>query len=431
MNILKRILNYFGFFKQESEEFIEQDMIESESVSDESECCATYNSQLPIPEITQFTLNPASNSAAPLVFDRLQTIDIPEGYECIPMTKNERRGLYDVVSSGMALGTQGMLIQNGLNGLYQATAPVSQLMHLSSGGISSMQISESGRIVAQRGFVQASGTTFSPIIVFQVLSMVTGQYYMNGITKQLNALNEKIDTIINKIEASYQGKLQSAISFFQILAKQNSYSIDDLILLRMRLIDIQDMYFNYIIQMRKAAEKVKQEWLGAENWTNAGELLSALSILRRSDFFYLNDMAQGISVASQIGELIYVKLLSKLGTDSLSLDKLNDILLSFNGYNTQSANRIHHGIHQELKDYFISTLAGYANDAEYKSDTAQERFFEIKKLFIDSEGCYYSETQQEITQLQKALSTQFNRPEELLFDCSQPGDVYVYHKRIA
>lgn len=427
MSIFERILRYFGYVKQETETTTEQTQIQSPTLDSNSD--ESNNSLLPVPQITQFSLNSANGSISPVNFERLQTITLPEGYECIPMSKNERKILYDVVSSGMGLGTTGMLIQNGLNGLYQATAPVSQLMKLSSGGIGSAMIGENGKIIAQKGFVQASGSAFTPIIVFQILSMVTGQYYMNGITKQLNAINEKLDSIINKIESSYQGKIQSAISFFQILANQNSYSIDDLILLRMRLIDVQDIYFNYLIQMRKEAQKVRQKWNVADNWTNAGEVLSALQILKNSEFFYLNDMAQGISVAYQIGELIYVKLLSKFGTDSLSLDKLNEILLSFDEDRTESNILDHQKIHQEFKESFVSTISRYASDADYKWEAAYDRLSEIKRLFSESEICYNSETQKEIKQLQQSIYTQFNKPEELLFDYSQSGEVYVFKRK--
>lgn len=427
MNIFEKILKHFGYVKQEHEEIPEEGQIRSHDT--ENVCDVKPNSLLPVPVITQFSLNSANDSTSPVNFERLQTITLPEGYECIPMRKIERKILYDVVSSGMGLGTTGMLIQNGLNGLYQATAPVSQLMKLSSGGIGSAMIGENGKIIAQKGFVQASGSAFTPIIIFQVLSMLTGQYYMNGITKQLNAINEKIDSIINKIESSYQGKIQSAISFFQILANQNSYSIDDLFLLRMRLIDIQDIYFNYLIQMRNEAQKVRQKWNAADNWTNAGEVLSALNILRNSDFFYLNNMAQEISVAYQIGELIYVKLLSKFGTDSLSLDKLNEILLSYDEQRTESNILVHQKIHQEFKEYYVSALSRFAYDADYKWEAALDRFSEIKRLFCESEICYSSETQKEIKQLQQTIYTQFNKPEELLFDCSQSGEVYVFKRK--
>lgn len=428
MNIFEKILRHFGYVKQEHEAITEKKQIQSHGKENNSD--VINKTLLPVPVITQFSLNSANKSTTPVVFEKLQSITLPEGFECIPMSKVARQTLFDVVSSGMGLGTTGMLIQNGLNGLYQATAPVSQLMKLSSGGIGSAMIGENGRIIAQKGFVQASGAAFTPIIVFQVLSMVTGQYYMNGITKQLNALNEKIDSIINKIESSYQGKLQSTITFFQILARQNSYSMDDLVLLRMRLIEIQDMYNNYIIQMRKSAEMIKQKWCNRKfNYTDAGELLSALSIVKASDFFYLNDMAQGISVTYQIGELIYVKLLSKLGSDSLSLDKLNEILLSFNELTTESKIHIHQGIHQELKEYFVPRLSSCANNADYKYETSQRRYSEIQKLFTDSEDCYNSQTQNEIKQIQQATYSQFNKPEELLFDCSQTGEVYVFKRK--
>lgn len=428
MNIFEKILRHFGYVKQDHEVITLQRQIQIQSTNTENDSDVSNNSLLPVPVIAQFSLNSANKITNPIVFEKLQTITLPEGYECIPMNKFERKALYDVVSSGMGLGTPGMLINNGINGLYQATAPASQLMKLSSGGVGSAMIGENGKIIAQKGFVQASGAAFTPIIVFQVLSMVTGQYYMNGITKQLNSINEKIDSVINKIESSYQGKLQSAFSFFQILAKQNSFSIDDLVLLRMRLIDIQDMYYNYQIQMSKAAEKAKNEWSDKAVWTNAGELKLALTILKNSDFFYLNKMAQAISVAYQIGELIYVKLLSILGTDTLTLDKLNEILLSYNDSNNGSKLKSHQDLHKELKEFFVSKLNQLAAKADYKYDSTQERFTEIKSLFNQSEECFSDETQQEIYQLQQSISSQLNTPEELLFDCTQSSEIYVFKK---
>lgn len=82
------------------------------------------------------------------------------------------------------------------SGLFKATAPLSDLVRYSNDTFSSI-VKQGGKIVAHSGFVAADAVVFAPMIIMQVLSIITGQYYLNGITKQLNEIHKAIQHLIH------------------------------------------------------------------------------------------------------------------------------------------------------------------------------------------------------------------------------------------
>ena len=116
-------------------------------------------------------------------------------------------------------------------------------------------IKEGGKVTSHAGFITTEASVFAPIAIMQVLPMITGQYYMNGIAKQLEIVNQKLDQIkklmINKDFGEISGIY---IRLKEIMAKEN-YSQVDLISvanLRTDLYKLQEQYQG--LSMKKESE---------------------------------------------------------------------------------------------------------------------------------------------------------------------------------
>jgi hypothetical protein len=152
-----------------------------------------------------------------------------------------KSGLSNIVSAGTQIAAISVLNPTGL-----FTATVSpQLLTLFADGTVSTMIHQGGRIVAHAGFRSVSATVFAPIAVMQLLSMITGQYYMNGITKQLKSIDKKITLLIKFHHTEKIAKLENAHSLLKELFEIKTPGIEHLIQLKMIEHDVGAIYREY------------------------------------------------------------------------------------------------------------------------------------------------------------------------------------------
>lgn len=121
-----------------------------------------------------------------------------------PVEKSSARKLIPV-SENIASTLTGAGVTAGMtalagNGLFRATVNPSVLMTYTDGTISSI-VTEGGKIVGHGGFQSVSpGSIFAPMLAFQLVSMITSQYYFNLLSKQLTDLSAAVNKIISYLE---------------------------------------------------------------------------------------------------------------------------------------------------------------------------------------------------------------------------------------
>ena len=100
-----------------------------------------------------------------------------------------------------------------LTGAYKVVLPpgkVGELMTLKNGALQGLNnttlVGESGKIVGSAG-LQSLSALASPMIVFSVLSMVTGQYFMSQINNSIKELSESIEEVQVQIDTSSESKV--------------------------------------------------------------------------------------------------------------------------------------------------------------------------------------------------------------------------------
>jgi len=371
------------------------------------------------------------NASSVMPFQFFSQDLIPEGYKMVPMEQAQRRDLYNRLSIASGLGANAGLTQ--LCGVYEATAPASELMKLSSGGLGSAQQAANGKIIAQKGFVNARVQAFTPMLAFQVLSMITGQYYLQGLKKQLDQINSKLDILLNKIDSAYEGKLFSALLLFKKMGMQDAYTMDDLMLVQMKMDEMLECYFSFVSQMNR----VKQQFATSElkkrfndAWTNKGDVSDAMTKFKEQNLLFMNQMAQAYYQAYSIGELLYAKMLaSRMANDADAAIKYGAIIDSYRsggGSLIASAMSEHKEVLADIKRNVIAFIEYKLDDASSYKDTIRSQKKEMQEEFAKAIPVFENDEIKGIRKMQSQLLQNYDAPRKYLYDCSEPGETYVF-----
>lgn len=147
-------------------------------------------------------------------------------------------------------------------GLYTATASINSLMTYGNGTLSSITMNGS-KFGQHAGFVSANTAIFTPILAFQFASMITGQYYFNGLTKQLTSINESINNLISLHHNERLAKLRYINFKISELNKRSYFTTEDYITIDSLKYDLSTIRFEYLLtaeqEINKCLDKVNKE----------------------------------------------------------------------------------------------------------------------------------------------------------------------------
>ena len=422
MNFIDRILKYFGYIKADNK---------SPNSSDKGDnIIPLSNSATPTPKpvsIDKFALA-YNKGTEEILFEKINSNLIPAEYRCVQMERQSRQELYNALSTGAGVASFGASAYP-LTGLYKATASAGELMKLSSGGVGSSVIGANGKIVAQKGFIQVGPSTFTPIIAFQLMSFVTGQYYLNGINKQLKAIDAKLDFIIKELEAEKQGKINSAVLTFRLMAEQSAYSLDDLIITRMKMTELLDLYCFYITRMEGEYMDIASKKSNISNWTNCGDVKEMKAILEKTKFFEYNGKAQYCYQTYCFGQLLYLKMLAfSISQDQTAKAKFEEIVHSFKGNDNILKKTFEK--HKSLFEQLRLNTETYIKKKGKEASSFKDSLNAAKSSIIDGlkkeNRLLENEAIREIKMMQSEIVRNFESPSEMLYQCSDNGEIQVF-----
>ncbi|WP_405350448.1 hypothetical protein [Nonlabens sp. Asnod3-H03] len=174
-------------------------------------------------------------------------------------SSNSRNNIFSQASGASAIAATSMY---SASGLYTATASASELMVYGNGTISSITMNGS-KFGIHAGFVGANAAVFAPILIFQIASMVTGQYYFNGLSKQLTSLHESINSLIAMRHNERLAKLRYINSKITDLNKKSFFTTEDYIHIDQLKYDLSVIRFEYLLtashEIQKSIDNVKPE----------------------------------------------------------------------------------------------------------------------------------------------------------------------------
>lgn len=244
------------------------------------------------------------------------------------------------------IGVDIAVISN-LNAVYTTKATPELLMHLTSGGYSSALI-QNGHIVGHQGFIQVSPmSVFTPILAFQIMSAITGQYYLNNMSQQIN----KIQTLLNQLIAIHHNKS------FAIL-KNATNKLDELLKMESNFPEDADT----IGRMKESIDNIIAEYEGLimaidsniykatkNKYTNAKKQLDAVCDIVNSDNPYLYssilDISTTLSFYYSVADLKVQSHLCKIdSTRIIKMKELHKKVDEYQTYRNDFLDKIHESI---------------------------------------------------------------------------------------
>lgn len=363
-----------------------------------------------------------------LDFVRTKVNTLPSNLIPISMSREQASNLSSTMSSiagvGIGVGAQALAVK----GLYRATASATQLMRYADGTVSSM-IKQGGQFAKHAGFTSAGLSAVAPMAIFQVAAAVTGQYYMNIITKQLKKLDESVQTILQKIESNNRGELRTIQSNIAALAHQNQYTPDDLVMIRQYMHKTLVLYYNYVDQIKgKTTEEEIKRIIVTNSATHAKDIRLTKENLEQKDLQYLCDIAETAFKTFSLLEIIYFKMLCLSGqSDPAYLAKVDSIILSFKTNQFEDTEYIK-GI-CKLQSKVKDRIKKAQKEAASYNDKIDKHNVDINQYFqrlLDRSD----EQLKELKLTRQSIVQKFDQKQELYYDATDPNNIKVYYKEL-
>jgi hypothetical protein len=376
------------------------------------------------------------------VYKGISQIDVRKGTDVIKFSKistNEiqkynykeitsdriKGGLSNIVSAGTQIVAVSALNPTGL-----FTATVSpQLLTLFADGTVSTMIHQGGHIAAHAGFQSISATVFAPIAIMQLLSMITGQYYMNGITKQLKNIDKKINLLIKFHHTEKIAKLENAQALIKQLCDVQYPGIEHLTQLKTVEIEVGSIYREYL-QYLTDSKEVKNKISGTENIFSQKHLDNLFALDDESNFSYYFYMVttsdEVLHLIPIIEFMINVKMNMKDNSRNNQIEELYNRIANFseNDFFAKYAGK---NLLMEYYDPFIAEAQKILNNTVFHQEDCERRkiIMEKRKESINKDILENVET----LNIKTKLVEQMTQPIDILYSINEDGKELVYIKQ--
>jgi hypothetical protein len=297
-------------------------------------------------------------------------------------------------------------------------------MKLSSGGVGSMVV-KNGAIIKQAGFIQAGTTMFTPMVIFQIASIVTGQYYMNNISKQLNSVQEKLDELLNLFHIERQAKLVKSFKFISENLRKKNFVIEDFVLLKIILSELADIREEYFLMLEDSVNKIKKnnkyesisslkeaKFISSE-FIKTGFIFKMKTSLIADELYHLSKITEfHMNLCYKNPDINRINILSEKLVE-ISNFKQNDLCFS----KTEN-------LYLEIKNDTLHQLSNSEKQSWFNPTEIQEIKSNISNLFIDFEKVKTSKLSS-ISKTYKDLVKPFEQKKTIILD-NRHSDVKMY-----
>ncbi len=343
---------------------------------------------------TPFEIVDADSKTSLIQFNRSeQDFDLEEWIE-VPRRYSDKMEKYLSVSghaigTGAQVGTISALVPNGL---YAATASPAALMAYSNSTIGSAVMGSSG-IIGHAGFSSVAGAVFAPILIFQAMSLITGHYYMNGVSRQLAFIDKKLKEIIELHHLERVAKIRYCRRVFKELSGREIINIEDMIQFQNAMTQIGVIHEEYSEQINRVDIN---EIRNAEKsfWTS--DKIRQIANQMDENYDYKLKIAVLTDELYHIGKIVELHLNAKMRDDPETRNlRINELIQEIKGWNenhfyfNSERNRQAEHYYQEI----IQTLKNIYYNAFFEGDQADI----LKRQYEDR----YSKFQTEISDRSK------------------------------
>jgi hypothetical protein len=330
------------------------------------------------------------------------------------------------------------------------------------------------------GFVNANAAVFAPILIFQFASMLTGQYYFNGMTKQLTAIQQGINQILQSYHNERIAKIKTYTEKLMEYEKSDFFTLEDFVNIDKIKMELGVIRYEYLLaanqQLKESlfpekdknktsqnqnhidissAEKIKIEtnkiyneikneisilykdsdaetiMTGIGNFfENSGSKANKMAQkLNESKFFFMLEASLHADKLYQYMQFIELKAnLSYKNPDENRIGKINQLsksIYNFNSSKDSILNEVNSTAESLNKE--VTALLNHYNDKSYFNQTEiTAKKAEIKKQFVKIDE-FKNSNAVLITERVK-IKKAFETPIEFIMD-NRNGEGKIYIKK--
>lgn len=235
MNWIKKIIEIIKnwFTKKPAEE----NKIKQPQVPDRIQ---THVPAKPQPEeLNQIIIGSDKNS---VILDRINNFTFDQQWTPLGETNENANFFSQVIGAGTAAGSAAF----SASGLYRATVSPDKLMTYNNGTLSSITLNGKS-FGSHAGFVNANAAVFSPILLFQFASMITGQYYFNGMTKQLTSIQQGISQLLQNHHNERTARMRAYAEKMIEFEKRSFFTAEDFVNIDKMKLDLAVIRYEYLL----------------------------------------------------------------------------------------------------------------------------------------------------------------------------------------
>lgn len=267
--------------------------------------------------------------------------------------------------------TLGEIAKAAPNGLFTATAPIQDLMKLSGGTVGSA-VMKDGKIAAQAGFAEVALNAANPVAVvagaMQAMALISGQYYMNEISKRLESIDSKLDRLIGYHHDEKVGLLRSVNRELSELASKINVDAADIISCQRLEEKCGEVYFEYLTRLESVNVGAKERWINKPK-----ELRELGASIKENELDFSIQMCYQASALHEKCKLAEIAIRLKIGGGQERF-----IAEQTQNLRKISGDSFHRNIHRHIDERYAPVLEKAEKIAEAKTvpllfgDAAQE-----------------------------------------------------------
>ncbi|GHT79910.1 hypothetical protein FACS1894130_10050 [Spirochaetia bacterium] len=331
----------------------------------------------------------------------------------------------NISSNALATGLPAAVV-SGLNknGLFTATVNP-ELLTLFTDGTCSTMIREGGKIVKHAGFQAVSATVFAPMVIMQVLSMITGQYYMNGITKQLKAIDEKINLLIKFHHVEKMAKIENAQRIINELINLEHPGIEHI----MQLKNIEQEIGSIFTEYNKYLSDINiNKTTQTSKFSSGEEMKELLANIDKSEFDFYLQMSVTTNEILHLIKIVELALNIKMNKDGGGRgQQINELIKNIKKWNYADFDQF-----RILADDFYFSAIRKAHiimeNSAFHGDTVKKS---IELLESKKDICGKNFENNYSVEIKKQLEQEMNSKYELLcnIDSSKTGENKIFIRK--
>lgn len=327
-----------------------------------------------------------------VVVESIDPLDLEKNFKEVSMDETEINNWKSLICNTSSEFVRTSIINGSFSGLLKCDIPLSELAK-SKTDPSLMRgfVTSNGKISQQANFQEVGFSELAPSMIFSCLSILTSQYYLNGIWNELHEINEHNRKMERHTINKDLSTLETKYNRLKEIDSKTKFCDSDFKL-------VQDAADKIEITLGTYQNDLKNniDLNVTSNWNDFEEAKNKVSKLNESSFFTYFDIVMRAELLNYFAKIILLKI-------AMNLNKTEDVHNSSTKIKLSSWNN------------YVSIFKMVKHDV-------------LKYLELEAESSFFSKNK--INKLKEECETKFQQTETLINNTylfvSQPMTNYLY-----